>query len=106
MNQLSLQERMRVVAALVEGNSLRSIARMTGTHRGAIMKLLADLGRVSSIYQDKVFRNLKCKRLQCDEIWSFCYAKAKNVPSAKAAPRGAGDIWTWTSIDADSKLVP
>jgi IS1 family transposase len=105
MNQLTTQERSRVVAALVEGNSLRSITRMTGVHRTTVMKLLADLGRACSIYQDKAFRNLPCKRIEADEIWSFCGAKEKNTtPETKA--KGWGDIWTWTSIDPDTKLVP
>jgi transposase len=77
MNKLNAEERKRVVAALVEGNSLRAITRMTGVHRTTIQKLLVDLGRVCSEYQDKAFRNLPCKRLQCDEIWSFVYAKER-----------------------------
>jgi IS1 family transposase len=106
MNQLSMEERIQVVSALVEGNSIRAIGRMTGFSRNTVDKLLRDLGRASSIYQDRAFRNLNCERLQCDEIWSFCYAKARNVSTAKAAPKGAGDVWTWTAIDADTKLVP
>jgi IS1 family transposase len=105
MNQLTTEERARVVAALVEGNSLRSITRMTGVHRTTVMKLLADLGRACSIYQDKAFRNLPCKRIEADEIWSFCGAKERNTtPETKA--KGWGDIWTWTSIDPETKLVP
>src|SRR6266513_1015071 len=105
MNELSTEERTRVVAALVEGNSLRAVSRMTGVHRTTIMKLLCDLGRACSKYQDKVFRNLLCKRLQCDEIWSFVYAKEKNCPADQKA-KGAGDCWTWVALDPDSKLVP
>jgi len=78
MNKLSTEERKQVVAALVEGNSLRSITRMTGVHRTTVMKLLCDLGAACSDYQDRTFRNLKSKRIQCDEIWSFVYAKDKN----------------------------
>jgi len=78
MNKLTTDERKQVVSALVEGNSLRSITRMTGVHRTTIMKLLCVLGRVCSDYQDKTFRNLGCRRIQCDEIWSFVYAKEKN----------------------------
>ena len=105
MNKLSTEERKRVVAALVEGNSLRAVTRMTGVHRTTIMKLLVDLGVACSAYQDKVFRNLKCKRLQCDEIWSFVGAKERNcTPDMKA--KGAGDVWTWVALDADTKLVP
>ncbi len=105
MNKLPLEARTRVVAALVEGNSLRAITRMTGVHRTTVMKLLADLGRVCSIYQDRVFRNLPCKRIQCDEIWSFVGAKEKNASPEKKA-EGWGDIWTWTAIDAETKLTP
>lgn len=105
MNELSTEERKQIVAALVEGNSLRSVNRMTGIHRTTIMKLLCDLGRACSEYQDKVFRNLTSKRIQCDEIWSFVYAKDKNCSDEQKA-KGAGDIWTWVAIDPDTKLVP
>jgi IS1 family transposase len=106
MNRLTLEQQVRVVAALVEGNSIRATVRMTGVAKNTVVKLLADLGRACATYQDKTLRNLPCRRLQCDEIWSFVYAKAKNVPTAKAAPKGAGDAWTWTAICADTKLVP
>ena len=105
MNKLSTDERKQVVAALVEGNSLRAVTRMTGVHRTTIMKLLVDLGRACSEYQDKAFRNLKSKRIQCDEIWSFVGAKEKNC-SAEMKAKGNGDIWTWVAMDPDSKLVP
>jgi IS1 family transposase len=105
MNKLSTEERTQVVAALVEGNSLRAITRMTGVHRTTVMKLLADLGRVCSIYQDRAFRNLGCKRTECDEIWSFVGAKQKNASEEKKA-KGWGDVWTWTALDADTKLIP
>jgi IS1 family transposase len=105
MNRLSTEERKQVVAALVEGNSLRAVTRMTGVHRTTVMKLLCDLGRACSEYQDKAFRNLRSKRLQCDEIWSFIYAKEKNCPATQKA-KGAGDCWTWVALDPDSKLVP
>ncbi len=105
MNKLSTETQIRVVAALVEGNSLRSITRMTGVHRTTVMKLLADLGRACSIYQDRAFRGLTCKRIQCDEIWSFVGAKERNAsPEQKA--QGWGDVWTWTALDADTKLIP
>jgi IS1 family transposase len=103
MNKLDIATRKQVIACLVEGNSLRATTRMTGVHRTTVMKLLADLGRVCTEYQDKVFRNLNCKRLQCDEIWSFVGCKQANV---KEGEKGRGDIWTWTAIDADTKLVP
>ncbi len=106
MNKLDIKTRARILACLVEGNSLRATARMTGASKNTIVKLLKDVGTACAAYQDKTLRKLPCKRLQCDEIWSFVYAKAKNVPTAKTAPEGAGDAWTWTAIDADTKLVP
>jgi IS1 family transposase len=105
MNKLSTEERKSVVAALVEGNSLRSVTRMTGVHRTTVMKLLCDLGRACSEYQYKVFRNLRCKQIQCDEIWSFTYAKERNCTREMKA-QGFGDTWTWVAMCADSKLVP
>jgi IS1 family transposase len=105
MNQLSIDERSRILAALVEGNSIRAIARMTGISRNTIDKLLCDLGRACSEYQDKAFRNLKSRRIQCDEIWSFVYAKDRNCPAEHKA-KGGGDAWTWVAIDPDTKLVP
>src|SRR6266446_7152886 len=105
MNKLSTEDQKRVVAALVEGNSLRAVTRMTGVHRTTVMKLLVNLGRECSNYQNRAFRNLPCKRIQCDEIWSFCYAKAKNVPKHLQGS-GAGDVWTWVALDPDTKLVP
>ena len=105
MNKLSTEERTRVVSALVEGNSLRAVTRMTGVNRTTVMKLLADLGRACSIFQDRVLRNLTCQRIQCDEIWSFVGAKERNVSPEKKA-EGWGDVWTWTAIDAETKLIP
>lgn len=103
MNQLSTEKRAAVVAALVEGNSLRGTARLTGVARMTIEKLLRDLGAACAAYHDANVRGLKSQRIQCDEIWSFVGAKAKNVPEKK---RGEwGDAWTWTAIDADSKLI-
>ena len=105
MNKLSIEEKVRVVACLVEGNSLRATTRMTGTHRSAIQKLLVELGAACSEYQDKAFRNLNLKRIQCDEIWAFCGAKEKNAtPDRKA--QGWGDVWTWTALCPDTKLIP
>jgi hypothetical protein len=106
MNRLSTEDRVRVVAALVEGNSLRATARMTGVARMTVEKLLRDLGAACAAYQDAHLRNLRCRRIQCDEIWSFVYAKAKNVTReiAEAHP-DAGDVWTWTALDADTKLI-
>jgi IS1 family transposase len=79
---------------------------MTDVARNTILSLLADAGRACAAYQDRMLRDLPLRRVQCDEIWSFCYAKQKNVATAKKAPEGAGDVWTWTAIDAETKLVP
>jgi IS1 family transposase len=106
MNKLSRAQRVQIISLLVEGMSLRAITRTTGASINTVTKLLVDAGKVCSDYQDRAFRNLTCKRLQVDEIWAFCYAKQKNVPAAKRAPEGAGDTWTWTAIDADTKLMP
>lgn len=105
MNKLSSEERAKILHMLCEGNSIRAVARMTDVSKNTISKLLNDAGSALSAHQDQALRNLKCERVQVDEIWSFCYAKAKNVSTAKAAPEGAGDVWTWTAIDADTKLV-
>lgn len=105
MNRLDSAKRAQVVSCLVEGNSIRATVRMTGVAKNTVVSLLCDLGRASSDYQDKAFRNLPCKRIQCDEIWSFIGAKEKNCTAEKKA-KGGGDIWTWTAIDAQSKLVP
>lgn len=106
MNKLNNERRAQVVAALVEGNSINATVRMTGVAKNTVLKLLADLGTACAAYQDMAFRNLPCKRIQCDEIWSFCHAKAKNVPEEKRGILGYGDVWTWVAIDADTKLVP
>jgi len=106
MNRLSPAKRKVVVACLVEGNSIRSTVRMTGVAKATVMKLLLDLGTVCSVYQDATLRDLPCERVQCEEIWSFCYAKAKNVPAEKRGERGVGDVWTWVALDSDTKLVP
>jgi IS1 family transposase len=106
MNRLSIERRAKVISALVEGNSIRATCRMTGTAKGTVIRLLTDVGKACGRYQNKHFRNLPCKHIQCDEIWSFCYAKQKNVPEDKQGQSGYGDVWTWTAIDADTKLVP
>ena len=106
MNKLSQQKQTQVISALVEGNSIRATVRMTGVAKNTIVKLLANLGMACAEYQDRVFKNLPCKRIQCDEIWSFCYAKEKNVPEDKKGVFGYGDVWTFTAICADTKLVP
>lgn len=89
----------------MEGNSIRATCRMTGAAKNTVVKLLADVGTACAEYHHKTVRNLPCKRIQADEIWSFVYAKARNVKTAKAAPEGAGDAWTWTAICADTKLI-
>lgn len=106
MNSLDNKKRAQVVAALVEGNSIRATVRMTGVAKNTIVKLLGDLGMACAEYQDKAFRNLKCERIQCDEIWSFVGAKAKNATVNQQLDYGWGDVWTWVSMDADTKLVP
>src|SRR5467141_3135929 len=106
MNRLSKEQRIKIIAALVEGNSLRATARMCDVLFNTVLKLLPEIGRACMEYQDKALRNLTCKRIQCDEIWTFCYAKEKNVPADKKWQFGYGDIWTWVAIDADTKLVP
>jgi IS1 family transposase len=106
MNQMSTAKRSQVVAALVEGNSVRATCRMTGAAKGTVLKLLVDLGAACERYQDQTLRNLKLTRIQCDEIWEFCYAKSRNVPKEHAGEWGYGDVWTWIAIDAPTKLVP
>ncbi len=106
MNKLPAVKRAQILGMMVEGVSIRAISRMTNASKNTIVKLLADAGNACSEYQDRALRNLNCERLQCDEIWSFCYAKQKNVPADKRGVFGYGDVWTWTAIDADTKLVP
>jgi IS1 family transposase len=105
MNKLSPAKRAAIVSALVEGNSIRATCRMTDTAKGTVLKLLVDLGRACESYQRDVLVNLPCKRIQCDEIWSFVGCKQKNVPEEKRQRAGLGDIWTWTALDADTKLM-
>lgn len=105
MNKLPPEMRSRILHLLCEGMSIRAIARTTGASKNTISKLLNDVGLVCAKYHDKTVRNLRCKRVQVDEIWSFTYAKQRNVAEAEAAPPGAGDTWTWVGIDADTKLA-
>jgi IS1 family transposase len=105
MNKLPLEKRAHIIGMMVEGMSIRSIARLTGASKNTIVKLLVDAGLACSDYQDKMLRELPCKRLQLDEIWSFVGAKEKNVPQEKRG-LGMGDVWTWTALDAETKLVP
>src|SRR3954468_24031920 len=106
MNKLPADQRARIIGMMAEGVSIRAICRLTGVSKNTVVKLLRDAGEAFSAYMDREMRSLRCKRLQLDEIWSFVYAKQKNVPTAKAAPEGAGDIWTWVALDANTKLVP
>jgi IS1 family transposase len=104
MNRLSTAEQARVVSVLVEGNSLRATARITGVARMTVEKLLRDLGAACAAFHNATVRNLRAQRIQCDEIWSFVGAKEKNVtPEQKA--QGSGDMWTWTGLDPDTKLM-
>jgi IS1 family transposase len=105
MNRLSREDRVRILHLLCEGSSIRAITRLTGASKNTIVKLLSDAGNACAAYHDQHVRNLTSKRVQVDEIWSFIYAKNDNVRRAKSAPREAGDVWTWTAIDADSKML-
>jgi IS1 family transposase len=105
MNKLPLAKRVQILSMLVEGSSMRSIARVCDVSPNTVDKLLVDAGTACAEYHDKHVRGVKASRIQCDEIWSFCYSKQKNVRTAKAAPADAGDVWTWTAIEAQSKLV-
>jgi IS1 family transposase len=105
MNKLSTEARVQIVRCLVDGVGINATCRITGVAKNTVLKLLAELGAACDEFQDKTIRNVKCKRVQCDEIWSFCYAKQKNIPVGKEGLRGFGDVWTWTALDADSKLL-
>jgi IS1 family transposase len=105
MNKLDTKTRCTILNMLVEGSSMRSISRMTGVSINTVSKLLVDAGGACAAYHDETVRNVSAQRVQCDEIWSFVYAKDKNFKTAKAAPEGSGDVWTWTAIDADSKMI-
>src|SRR2546423_10611987 len=105
MNKLSAAERAHILHLLCEGSSIRAVTRLTGAGKNTVTRLMVDAGKVCAAYHDEHVRNLKSRRVQVDEIWSFTYAKQKNVATAKAAPEGAGDTWTWTALDAESKLM-
>jgi IS1 family transposase len=106
MNKLTTAKRVAVISALVEGCSVRATSRMTGVAKGTILTLLANVGTACAKYQDETLRNLRTQRIQADEIWSFCYAKDKNVTAdIREKNPAAGDVWTWTALDADSKLM-
>jgi IS1 family transposase len=105
MNKLPHAKRTQILAMLCEGSSMRSISRVADVSINTVSKMLVEAGEACMILHDDTVQNVKASRIQCDEIWSFCHAKQKNVATAKAAPEGAGDVWTWTAIDADSKLI-
>lgn len=105
MNKLPLAKRIQILAMLCEGSSMRSISRVADVSINTVSKLLVEAGEAALLIHDELVRNVKGSRIPCDEIWSFCHAKEKNVATAKAAPEGAGDVWTWTAIDADTKLI-
>jgi hypothetical protein len=106
MNKLSTEQRAKIVACLVEGNSIRATCRMTGAAKGTVTKLLVDLGWACSAYQDRTLVDLPCERMQIDELWAFVYARSKNLPADKQDTAGFGSVWTWVALDPDSKLVP
>jgi len=105
MNRLSVQDRAKILNCLVEGNSIRATCRMTGAAKGTVIKLLADVGHACGEYHDEHVRNVPSRRVQCDEIWSFCYAKERNVPQDCKGVFGYGDVWTWTALCADTKMI-
>jgi IS1 family transposase len=104
MNRLPIEKRAQIVNSLVEGNSIRATCRLTGACKDAVLKLIRDMGAACAAFHNEAVRRVKVQRVQCDEVWSFCYAKEKNVPVEKEGT-GAGSVWTWIAIDADSKLV-
>jgi len=106
MNKLTKDKQTLVIGMLIEGMSLRATSRLADVSINTVTKLLVDIGNACADYQDRTLVNLKCKRIQCDEIWAFCYAKEKNLPAKLKGKFGFGDVWTWTAIDADTKLVP
>ena len=105
MNKITTAKRVQILNMLVEGMSMRSVSRVAGVSINTVSNLLVEAGEACAAYHDEAVRDVHAGRVQCDEIWSFCYAKEKNVARAKAAPKGAGDVWTWTAIEADSKLI-
>lgn len=105
MNKLSREDRAKILHLLCEGASIRAVTRLTGASKNTVSKLLVDAGRACAAYQDQVLHNLTCKRIQVDEIWSFVRVKNDNMATAKVVSRGAGDVWTWIGLDADTKLI-
>ena len=105
MNKLDTKTQSQILHMLCEGSSIRAVTRILGVSKNTVSKLLVDAGKACAAYHNDTVRNVEARRVQCDEIWSFCYAKQKNVGTAKAAPQDAGDVWTWTALDSDSKLI-
>jgi IS1 family transposase len=105
MKKLATADRAQILQLLCEGMAIRAVCRVTGASKNTVAKLLADVGQACMAYHDEHVRNVKSRRVQVDEAWAFIYAKQKNVANAKAAPAGAGDVWTWVALDADSKLA-
>ncbi len=105
MNRLTLEKRTQIIGLLVEGNSLRATSRLADVSINTVTKLLVDVGTACQKYHDEHVLNVASKRVQCDEIWSFIYAKDKNLPEKLQGKYGVGSIWTWTALDADSKLM-
>ena len=105
MNRLSIERRTQIIGLLTEGNSLRATSRIVGVSINTVTKLLVDMGEAASLYQDEHLRGLYSRRVECDEIWSFCYSKKSNVPEEHRGEFGYGDVWTWAALDADSKLA-
>ncbi len=105
MNKLPIEKRVQILTMLCEGSSMRSVSRVCDVSINTVSKLLVDAGTVAAAFHHEQVRDVRSQSVQCDEIWSFAYAKAKNLRTAKAVPIGSGDVWTWTGIDADSKLI-
>ena len=105
MNKIHTAKRTQILEMLVEGTSMRAASRIAKVSINTVTKLMVEAGEACAAYHDEAVRNVSARKVQCDEIWAFCYAKDKNVAHAKAAPKGAGDVWTWTAIDADNKMI-
>src|SRR5260221_7091273 len=105
MNKLSTAERVQIIRCLVEGNSVNSTVRITGRSKHTVLNLLVDIGEACQKYHDEHVRGLTCERIQCDELWAFCHSKEKNVAPENKGALGFGDTWTWTAVDADTKLL-
>ena len=105
MNKLSAAKRVQILNMLVEGMSMRAVSHGADVSINTVSKLMVEAGQACAAYHDEAVRDVEARKVQCDEIWAFCYAKELNVPLAKAAPQGAGDVWTWTALDSDSKMI-